>query len=197
MPVNSSFWSQEEMILYEVLLPFIKRTAIDSANNGVSVVSQLVDRPVASLGIDFDRLDMTATRWAEQNTFNVVKQISETNMDVFLREFPKWQESRKPIKFLIDAITPEYGLWRAEAIAVTEYGRAVSHGNIIGWQETGLVQGKKAVTVNDNDVSEICVFLNETVVPLNGYFVDQNGVRHFAPPFHVRCRTRIKPVLTL
>jgi hypothetical protein len=195
MPINAPFWAAEELILYEYMFPIIRKIVRRGADDGIKVISRLIDTPVTRLGVDFELVNFNADKWAQDNTFKVVKQISSTNMDAFLKEFPVWQQSGKPLRFLVEALESSYGLWRAEMVAVTETTRSYTNGNIIGWRDTGFVGGKKWNSVHDGSVSEICKSLDGKTVPLEGYFVDHEGNLHFAPPGHVGCRSYVSPVL--
>lgn len=179
------------------MLPYITKIVRYGTEDGIKQLARIAQIPAARIGIDYNLVDRKARAWAEEFTIPIVSQISKTNMDAFLREFGPWQQSGKPLRFLIEAIEPSYGIARAKMIAVTEYGRAVNNGNIIAWRESKMVEGKGWLTVNDSHVSLTCEFLNNKVVPLDGYFIDEDGNQHFCPPGHPSCRSRLKPVLTM
>lgn len=82
---------------------------------------------------------------------------------------------------------------RAETIARTETARADVEGNLIGYEASGVVEGKEWVTADDDLVSEDCAAnAAQGVIGLDEYF--QSGA--FAPPEHPNCRCDVLPVVT-
>lgn len=81
---------------------------------------------------------------------------------------------------------------RARMIARTEIARADSYGALLGWAQSGVVNGKTWQTAEDDRVSKECTH-NQMVgdVPLDWDYGD--GV--FAPPEHPNCRCTLLPVV--
>ena len=81
---------------------------------------------------------------------------------------------------------------RARTIARTETAMADGMGNLIGWEETGLVAGKRWITAEDDKVSEICNTNGDMgVIGLHEHFA-HGGM---TPPAHPNCRCTVIPVL--
>lgn len=66
-------------------------------------------------------------------------------------------------------------------------------GNLIGWEETGLVTGKQWITAKDDKVSEVCNANGEMgVIGLHEPF--SHGA--LTIPGHPNCRCVVVPVLS-
>ena len=82
-----------------------------------------------------------------------------------------------------------FGEIRAEMIAITEATRAFSEGNIQEWLASGVVDGIKWMTAEDELVCPIC----EPLDGKEGSLTD--GIEGLKPPAHVRCRCWLEPVM--
>lgn len=81
---------------------------------------------------------------------------------------------------------------RARTIARTETAMADGMGNLIGWEETGLVSGKQWLTAEDDKVSEICNTNGDMgVIGLHEHFAHGS----LTIPGHPNCRCTVIPVL--
>lgn len=81
---------------------------------------------------------------------------------------------------------------RAKTIARTEIARADGMGLLIGWDETGLVEGKEWLTAEDDKVSEICQENGHAgVIGLHDRFPSGD----LMPPAHPNCRCTVLPVI--
>jgi hypothetical protein len=130
--------------------------------------------------------NQAAIDWAAQNTKQVVAEISKTSMTAFLQHYDDWVKSGDPLDVLIETLTPYYGPVRAEMVAVTEVTRAYAIGNLAVWQRTGMVTGFNVNTAEDDIVCPICGAEREN----NPHQMDAD-----APPYHVRCRCWLTPIL--
>lgn len=81
---------------------------------------------------------------------------------------------------------------RAESIARTETAIADIEGNVIAYEESGLVTGKEWLTAPD--CCPACAALDGVIVPLDGSFVE-GGYRKNAP-LHPGCRCDVLPVIS-
>ena len=79
---------------------------------------------------------------------------------------------------------------RARMIARTEVARADSYGALIGWAESGVVNGKFWLTAEDDRVSKYCTH-NQLVGPVPLDWDYGSGV--LAPPQHPNCRCTLLP----
>lgn len=81
---------------------------------------------------------------------------------------------------------------RAESIARTETAIADVEGNLIAYEDTGLVGGKEWLTAPG--CCPACADLDGKIVPLDGYFVPGSYRKNV--PLHPGCRCDLLPVLT-
>lgn len=181
MPLDSEFWSNEEDDLNGALFPLILAAALNAAQNAAEgLVAE------AGVGVDWGLVNQAAVGWARDYTYSLVKGITDTTRDFLRDEIRAWIESGQPLDVLRDTLAPMFGDVRAAMIAETEVTRAFASGNLITWQESGIVEGVRWQTANDELVCPICEPLNQTVTPL---------ASPVEPPAHVRCRCWITPVI--
>lgn len=181
-PLPDNFWEGESETLYNILLPLFTKAARDSALSSFNNLVASVD-----IGVSWDVVNSVATIWAEQHTAEVVRSVSRTSMAAFLENFDPWVQSGEPLSALIDALEPFYGQVRAEMVAVTEVTRAYALGNISAWSSTGVVIGFDVMTAEDDLVCPIC----DGEVSNNPHDMSEDP-----PPYHVRCRCYLRPVLS-
>ena len=81
---------------------------------------------------------------------------------------------------------------RAESIARTETAIADVEGNVMAYEDTGLVGGKEWLTAPG--CCPACAELDGKIVPLDGYFVPGSYRKNV--PLHPGCRCDLLPVLT-
>lgn len=184
MPVSNVFWDGQAELLYRILFPVFVRMAKRAARSGIRML-------VVEVGVNWALVNEAVIAWATRYTAEVVAQITRTSMDAFVAEFGSWVRSGQPLDALIDALTPYYGPIRAEMVAVTEVTRAFAQGNILGWKQSGVVDGVRWMTGEDDLVCEICAPLEGQVGTLD------DGIGGMAPPAHVRCRCYLQPVVNV
>jgi len=184
MPVDDAFWSGEAERLYRILFPIFVRMGKRAARNGYAMLQ-------VQAGIDWALVNEAVIAWASQYTALVVSQITTTSMSAFTANFATWYRSGQPLQALIDALSPYYGPVRAEMVAVTEVTRAFAEGNILAWKQSGVVDGVRWMTAQDELVCPICAPLANREGTLDG------GIDGQKPPAHVRCRCYLQPVVNL
>lgn len=104
---------------------------------------------------------------------------------------------------VIKRLEPAFSRNRARAIARTEIVTAVQSGQVLGWQSTGLVQGKRwNISGNNTRDSHSSVPPNGQVVALGEYFSLGSGARAshpgdstLEPADRVNCQCFLSPVL--
>jgi SPP1 gp7 family putative phage head morphogenesis protein len=80
---------------------------------------------------------------------------------------------------------------RAELIAVTETAFADVQGNMIAYEESGVVVGKRWIVGSAEKLCEICADnAAQGVIPFDKQFASGR----LAPPAHPRCRCDVLPV---
>ena len=196
MPLPDDFWAGEAIRLFEILFPLIRRATTQGAENGLAALQ-------VDLDISWDLVNEGARQWAEAYTYELVTGITETSRAALQEAVSEWISSGKPLDELIRALD-ESGLWgpvRSEMIAVTEVTRSFAEGNLIGWRESGVVDGKRWATAADDKVCPICngvTGFGGTEASLDGTFTSRDGVHEAqAPPAHIRCRCWLKPIVSV
>lgn len=91
---------------------------------------------------------------------------------------------------------------RAEMIATTELSEATNLAQAESWRQAEeqdlMPKGakKKWLAILDEKTSDICKDLDKRpAIPWKDNFIDINGVEHYSPPGHIRCRSGMKLVL--
>lgn len=183
--LTDSFWSEQKDKLFSVVLPIF----LDIVNLGVEdgILALGVE-----VGVDLDKVSMSAIKWLRTYTFDLVKGINDTTADFLRTSITEWVQSGRPLSELADVLQNSH-LWsesRAENIATTEVTRAYAQGNLISWRESGIVKKKMWLASEDELVCDICGYLHKQVVGL-----DEQWGELDAPPAHPRCRCYLHPVV--
>lgn len=135
-----------------------------------------------------------AAQWALQYSYELVRGLIRTTRDRIADEIEQYVLNSETIGQLMQQIAAGSGFseQRAMMIAVTEVTRAFAQGSLESWRASGVTQGKRWNTNNDEIVAAcpICAPLHRMVVPLDAEF--PGGL--FAPPGHPRCRCWLSPV---
>lgn len=196
MPLPDAFWRSEAARLFEIVFPLLRRAATQGAEGGLEALG-------VDLDIRWDLVNEGARAWAETYSYELVTGITETSRAALQEALGEWIASGAPLADLIRALD-ETGLWgpvRSEMIAVTEVTRSFAEGNLIGWRESGVVEGKRWATAADDKVCPICngaTGFGGLEASLDGTFRSRDGVHEAqAPPAHVRCRCWLKPVVSV
>jgi HK97 family phage portal protein len=142
-----------------------------------------------SIGVDFDpaAVATSASEWARQYSFDLVKGITNTTSGVLQSAVAQYQSTPGMTRDdLVRMLKPAFGDTRSQTIATTEITRASANGTA-RYQEELKQAGIEMVRVNntnaDDSVCSICG-------PLDGKtedaWPDSGG-----PPWHVRCRCSV------
>lgn len=183
MAIDAEFWTAEAEQLRELLVPLITAAATNGAE------SALRDLAVqAGVAIDLDIVNTDAATWATKYAAQLAKGITETTRTQVGEAIGDWIESGKPLDALTADLSSLFSADRAEMIAITEVTRSYASGNQLAWQESGLVDGIRWMTVNDDLVCEICGPRDGQELP-----IDSDDL----PPAHVRCRCYTQPIVSL
>lgn len=186
MPLNEQFWQGEKELLYNLLFPLILDSTLTGAENSmIDLVEQI------GVGIDWALVNEAARDWAKRYTFELVGGITQTSRNFLQKEISEWIESGKPLDDLIKNVETMFSRNRAEMISITEVTRAFASGNLASWKASGVVDGKKWQTAQDEMVCPICEPLANSETDLSGLF--EGGLD--SPPAHVRCRCWFSPVV--
>ena len=142
----------------------------------------------AGVGINWDLANNDAADWALNHSGEMVRGILGTTQDQIRREVSNFTQNQETINQLGKRLEGSFSPERANMIAVTEVTRSYAEGSRIAWQESGVVDGRRWNTANDELVCPICGPLDGTMLPLNVDF------EYGGPPAHPRCRCWVTPV---
>lgn len=181
-PIVATAEAADYESLGKAVQPHLREVAKDAAALGLEQVS-------ASTHTSLTQANERAVRWAEQRAAELVTQVEETTRDgiraLVARALDEGWTNDELAQELLDSGV--FAASRAETIARTEVAAADVQGNLIGWQESGVVSGKEWKT--GGGPCDACDELDGTAVALDDDFPDGD------PPLHPNCRCDVLPVL--
>jgi SPP1 gp7 family putative phage head morphogenesis protein len=179
---SGEWWDNEDDMLFMLFFPLI------NSAGATAVGMALIDLPLTIAGESI--INGVVQEWARNYTYSMVKGINDTTRTILQEAVSEWTASGQPLKELIAAIEPTFDRARAEMIATTEVTRAFAEGNYEAYRASGVVDEYDVRTAEDADVDEICQ------VEADGGPYPLTDESH-KPPFHVKCRCWIVPVVRL
>ena len=190
--------------LSDVVEPIIRRAAEDGA---VAALLQVMPDPAVGMVAN---IRSRAVKWAHDRAAEMVGmkwvggeliqnpaaewQITEGTREMIRAQVVEAMRNGDSVQELAGRLKESHAFSnaRARTIARTETAMADGMGNLIGWEETGLVAGKQWITAEDDKVSEICNTNGKMgVIGLHEHFA-HGGM---TPPAHPNCRCTVVPVL--
>ncbi len=166
--------------------------ASDGSDQALAQVFELMDTMSEdAMDAMLSQANEKAIVWAEKHAADLVTRIDETTREgindlvgTALQE--GWSNDE-----LASAIQDAEGFsdYRCEMIARTETAFADIQGNLAGFRESGVVEGKQWM-VSQDEVCDDCTGLDGVVVGLDSEFPGGD------PPLHPNCRCDVLPVLT-
>lgn len=179
--------------ILEALTPGIKRAFEEAGIAAVAEVGFTGDDRHPS-GIT-DHFDQAAGNYASSHAADLVTGIRDTTRSDLRELIVSALEDGASSTSLADSIEDLFGFSqaRAQMISRTELAFAHVQGNLAGYRESGLVEGKRWLVSQDN-VCELCEALDGQVVGIDEDF-DSEGEAVDAPPLHPNCRCDVLPVL--
>lgn len=173
--LSAAFWETEHGKLVADLRPRIERMVMTGIQNaGISVP---IVWDVAVIARD-------AVDWAASYTFGLVTGLNDNTQRLLRSAVSLWVETPGlTIGDLRNELSPAFGEYRAQTIAVTETTRAFAHSNQIVQRElqaAGIQMERRWNTSNDELVCPICA-------PNDGKF-ESEGWTVAGPPAHPHCR---------
>ena len=164
-PLSFDFWNDEEAYMWAEMNPHV----MDALLQGMTTAATQLPPAIAGL-VDWDFTNTAALEFLNQYRLSTVSGIVGTTRDQTIRLIQRWMASGDELPVLIQQLAPIYGHARAEAIAVTEVTRVFAEGNMILWDSTGVVAGKRWQTARDERVCPFCAPLHNTIVELQSDF---------------------------
>ena len=190
--------------LSDVVEPIIRRAAEDGA---VAALLQVMPDPAVGM---VTNIRSRAVKWAHDRAAEMVGmkwvggeliqnpaaewQITEGTREMIRAQVVEAMQNGDSAQELAGRLKESHAFsnTRARTIARTETAMADNMGNLIGWEETGLVAGKRWITAEDDKVSEICNTNGKMgVIGIHEHFA-HGGM---TPPAHPNCRCTVVPVL--
>lgn len=190
--------------LSDVVEPIIRRAAEDGA---VAALLQVMPDPAVGM---VTNIRSRAVKWAHDRAAEMVGmkwvggeliqnpaaewQITEGTREMIRAQVVEAMQNGDSVQELAGRLKESHAFsnTRARTIARTETAMADNMGNLIGWEETGLVAGKRWITAEDDKVSAICNTNGDMgVIGLHEHFT-HGGM---TPPAHPNCRCTVVPVL--
>lgn len=218
---DADYWRMERLLLGQSFSELAMRVLLSGAESGAK---QLAPMGLDVL-VDWDVFNESATEWMRlfiggdptaragftEGAFAWADRVTETTRQRVMREIDNWVREGEQLSVLEARLTPIFGERRASMIATTEVTRIYASGNLMAWQASGAVQGKRWMTAV-TDVCPICQPLHNTIVSLDGQWTfsqamlaanpelakvvnSANAASLTAPPAHVNCRCIILPVV--
>jgi hypothetical protein len=132
------------------------------------------------IGVDWTLINERAAQWATRYGFDMVRDMTTRRRRFLQSSIRQFYDTGMTIGDLKERLSREFGVVRAEAIAVTETTRAASEGQrqYIDELTRQGVKFERYITTNEDD--RVCVIC----APKNGKDPEEVGY----PPFHVKCR---------
>lgn len=177
--------------LFRVIGSHLGASVLDGVSGGGDGLLDLF-----GFDMDWTGTNTDAAKWAQAHAGDLVKRISKTTRDRINAAVKTYVDSAQTFGELQRALTgivksPQ----RAATIAQTEITRSFAKGNALAWQQSGIVQGKRWQTNNDEIVCPICRPLNNKVIGLEDTFGDSVFDEPMTePPAHPNCRCWVVPV---
>ncbi len=170
-----------------VLEEKLRQALYESVSLGVNVSLDMMD--AIGLSFDYTMVLDEALEWARTYSYELIKGISETGVDIVSRAVSRMIESGKPLESLVEELMTIYGEPRARMIAATETTRAFYEGQVASFRATGVVKKQEWRTARDERVCPICGPLHGKRTELGGQW-SGTGM-----PAHVNCRCWVAPVI--
>jgi len=164
-----------------------------------------IDLFASSVGLDFDYtlVNVAASKWASEYSFELIKDIDETTTKALQSIFKQFVETPGMTIGNVIELLP-YDEMRSLRIAITEITRTYATaeeiaGKALKEEFPGVKVIKRWFTNNDDRVCPICQPLHNQVVEINEGFSDQGPVAEGVPypPAHVGCRCWISSTTRL
>ena len=170
--IDPRFWDEHGQKLNALLTPLMTSNYLAQA--------EVFMAEFEFLGVEWGLVNEAAAEWARQYTYELVKDLMETDRRTLRKLIPQFFEQQMTQGQLRDALSPMFGPVRAEMIARTEVTRAASEG------EQGIA--RQLANQGINMVPVWNTRMDEIVCPICGPKANNKIEDGNYPPAHPRCR---------
>jgi len=193
----------------KALAPYLESVTVESAQGAVDSVKDYIgdDKVLDEM---LSLVNDQGVQWAKDRAAEMVGKRFDENGQLVDNPDAKWRidaDTRKGVQDLVaqaeqegwsnddlaDRLESDYlfSESRAETIARTETAYADTQGNLLGWRESGVVEGVESVLGSEHDDDDECnAAADMGVQPLDSDF---GGLGQ--PPYHPRCVCDLLPVV--
>lgn len=189
------FWSNEDRALWDAVQDALYDA---TTNNAIAVAWE-----VGSIG-QWQKINEVALDWARTyytsaagDFVGSIPNLNSSSRQAFARAFERWNRGElgnRGMPDLINELSREFGMERAEKIASTEVTRIFTESERAAVAGNEAVTGFRLLTAADEIVCEICGPMHGQVRPKEQMFIHPSMGPLPGPPFHVRCRCDETPV---
>lgn len=182
LTLPDEFWRNEARELLAILTPVIEA----SARAGIAGTALQFNRELANTH---------AANWAATYTDELLRNLGTSQRRIVGDALAQWvNKPGSDVGELIQALSGEFGEWRADLIASTEITRAYAGGNEIAFQAAGVAHWRWN-TNRDDMVCDTCRPLNGKVFAIGAVIGLFRGVPFTKPPAHPGCHCWMTPVV--
>ena len=156
--------------------PVVEASIESAALDALREVAQLTE---ATVGIDFSINNPRPQELILQKIQKFSFEVNDTTLNELKREFAEGFAAGEGIPQFSKRVEKVFGIAkksRRDTIARTEIIGTVNRGTLLGYQESGVVQGKTWITSRDAKVRDIHVIMDKETVKLGRKF--SNGLMH-------------------
>lgn len=141
-----------------------------------------------------NHLDQKAMDYAEEHGAELIEDLANTTRESLRDLITQAVEDGLSPDELSESIqqSATFGESRSDMISRTELAFAHVQGNVAGWRETGMIEGKRSILGDLHTVEDECDdCVMAGVVPLDEDFI----AGYNFPPYHPNCMCDVVPVL--
>jgi hypothetical protein len=206
-PRHDAFWVGE----HQELIDFFSEQLMEAILAGANGALDMLPSAISDM-IDWDIFNTNAMAFLNSYQLNNISGIHQTTKEHVVREIQRFMSTGESLQELMARL--QNFTWsdaRTNSIARTEITRSFAVGNMLAWQATGYITGKRWMTARDELVCPICGPMHEQVVEVESNFalpeealtpevrrLIVSGQQEFfiSPPAHPNCRCWLQPFVS-
>jgi hypothetical protein len=165
-PRSAAFWAGEHQKMWEATHDVVQASLLAGAESGL----EMLPPDLRSL-MSFEVFNDSAMQFFSMYQLSGIGGMNETTRKLVVTTIEEWLPSGLPMSSLIERLEAfPWSDWRTKSIAVTEVTRTFAVGNLMAWQATGFITGKRWMTSQDERVCPICGPLHMQIVSMEEWF---------------------------